>query len=132
MSLKYTMLLAAVAGVAACESERGESLQTAREGEAVDTVVTQRTVEDTAVVSYDTTVNVDTSMNRGDGNVGGTDTVIDTRGDTAPAPLTNPPQQPGQNQPAQADTAPLQPADTAAQPTDTAAMHQLPGDTAEP
>ena len=77
--MKYASILATglVIGLAACES--GETARDADTGMAVDTVVTQRTVQDTAVVRTDTSVTVDTSISRGDGMVGTRDTVTDTR-----------------------------------------------------
>jgi hypothetical protein len=78
-------------GLAACET--GEIERDADTGMAVDTVITERMVQDTAVVTTDTSISVDTSFNRGEGAVGRTDTVIDTRAgdrwsaqDTAAAP----------------------------------------------
>jgi hypothetical protein len=40
--------------------------ETARVGESRDTVVTNRQTQDTAIVTHDTTVKVDTSMRRGE------------------------------------------------------------------
>jgi hypothetical protein len=79
------MTVALLAAAVACESrDTGEDLETgsaqaAEEGMAVDTVVTQRTVQDTAVVTHDTTVRVDTQMTRGERGVGRPDTLQDTR-----------------------------------------------------
>jgi hypothetical protein len=60
--------LALLAILTACEGRRGED--TARVGG--DTIVTQQTESDTAVVTQDTTVNVDTAR------VGGGETREDT------------------------------------------------------
>lgn len=81
--MKYPLIAAALAvGLVACEDGERENLD-AETGMAVDTVITERTVQDTAVVRTDTTVSVDTSMNRGDGMVGDRDTVVDTRPEAA-------------------------------------------------
>lgn len=76
--MKFVMMAAGLAlGLAACET--GEVDVDSNTGMAVDTVVTERTVQDTAIVTTDTTVDVDTSVSRGDGAVGGSDTLRDTR-----------------------------------------------------
>ena len=64
--MRYASILTTglVIGLAACES--GETARDADTGMAVDTVVTQRTVQDTAIVRTDTSVTVDTSIIRGD------------------------------------------------------------------
>jgi hypothetical protein len=56
---------------------------------AVDTVITERTVQDTAVITTDTSVRVDTSVNRGDGSVGARDTVRNTRSGQGGTGITN-------------------------------------------
>lgn len=76
--MKFVLMAAGLAlGLAACET--GEIERDADTGMAVDTVVTQRMVQDTAVVTTDTTIDVDTSISRGDGAVGEGDTLRDTR-----------------------------------------------------
>jgi uncharacterized protein YcfL len=72
-TLAATLLAAALAG---CKSND----ETARVGGAVDTVVTTRQTQDTAVVTHDTTmkVDVDTNVERG-GDVTRVDTVKKTR-----------------------------------------------------
>jgi hypothetical protein len=73
-------LLAVALGLASLAGcRRGE--ETGRAGGAVDTVVTSRQTEDTALVSHDTTVRVDTTVKRGD-KATSTDTVKKTRGGT--------------------------------------------------
>jgi hypothetical protein len=73
-------LLAVALGLASLAGcRRGE--ETGRTGGAVDTVVTSRQTEDTALVSHDTTVTVDTTVKRGD-KVTGTDTLKKVRGGT--------------------------------------------------
>ena len=67
--------LALVAGLAACNTRKGED--TARVGEGADTSITPRTTQDTTIVSSDTTVKVesDTTVKEGDvkrGNTRGT------------------------------------------------------------
>ncbi|MDQ2671162.1 MAG: hypothetical protein M3Y31_11065 [Gemmatimonadota bacterium] len=66
-----------VAALAACETNETETDDAT--GMAVDTLITERTVRDTAVVTTDTTVTVDTSVVRGEGNAAAQDTVVDTR-----------------------------------------------------
>ena len=58
--------------------------ETARAGQAVDTVVTTRETQDTAVVTHDTTVDVDTSFERGD-RATRVDTVKKTGGSVQPS-----------------------------------------------
>ena|SRR5690606_25286435 len=78
--MKFALIAAGLAlSLAACET--GEVERDADTGMAVDTVVTQRTVQDTAVVTTDTSVTVDTSMRRGEGAVS-RDTLTDTRSGT--------------------------------------------------
>jgi hypothetical protein len=80
LQMKVALIAAGLAlGLAACET--GEIERDADTGMAVDTVVTQRTVQDTAVVTTDTSVTVDTSLSRGDGAVA-RDTLTDTRSNT--------------------------------------------------
>ena len=73
-------LLLLAAALPACKS--GD--ETGRVGGAVDTVVTSRQTQDTAIVTHDTTVKVDTTMERGDRSTR-VDTVKKTRGTTTPA-----------------------------------------------
>src|SRR5690606_1633737 len=78
--MKFALMAAGLAlGLSACEA--GEVERDADTGMAVDTVVTQRTVQDTAVVTTDTSVTVDTSMRRGD-DATSRDTLTDTRSST--------------------------------------------------
>ena len=53
-------------------------------GGAVDTVVTSRETQDTAIVTHDTTVKVDTTMEHGD-RATNVDTVKKTRSPTSSA-----------------------------------------------
>ena len=55
--------LALVAGIAACNKGGTDS---ARVGEAADTMVTPRTTQDTTIVTSDTTVGSDTTVREGD------------------------------------------------------------------
>jgi hypothetical protein len=73
-------LVLLAASLPACNS--GD--ETRRVGGAVDTVVTTRQTQDTAIVTHDTTVKVDTTMERGDRSTR-VDTVKKTRGTTTPA-----------------------------------------------
>jgi hypothetical protein len=57
----------------------------ARVGEAQDTVITNKQTQDTLLVSHDTTVKVDTNVNRGERTTR-VDTVKKTSGATKPAP----------------------------------------------
>jgi len=72
----------AAAGLLACESRSGDTAQAAGEGVAADTIVTERSVQDTQVVTHDTTVRVDTTVRQGGEGGVGTDrrVVKDTRG----------------------------------------------------
>lgn len=75
--MRLSLIAAGLAvGLVACEDVDPEG--GAETGMAVDTVVTERMVQDTAVVTTDTTVTVDTSINRGDDAVS-QDTLKDTR-----------------------------------------------------
>jgi hypothetical protein len=74
-----SVLIAAGLAIALAGCESGEVERDAETGMAVDTVVTQRTVQDTSIVTTDTNVTVDTSVSRGDSAVGGSDTLVDTR-----------------------------------------------------
>jgi len=58
--------------------------ETGRAGGAVDTVVTTRETQDTALVTHDTTVTVDTSIKRGDKSTH-VDTVKKTTGTNQPS-----------------------------------------------
>lgn len=73
-----SVLIAAGLAIALAGCEDGEVERDAETGMAVDTVVTQRTVQDTTIVTTDTNVTVDTSVSRGDSAVRG-DTLVDTR-----------------------------------------------------
>jgi hypothetical protein len=73
-------LLLLAAALPACKSAD----ETGRVGGAVDTVVTSRETQDTAIVTHDTTVNVDTTMERGDRSTR-VDTVKKTRSTMSPA-----------------------------------------------
>jgi hypothetical protein len=77
MRIALLLGLSAAAVLPAC----GSRDRTARETGAVDTVVTQRQTQDTAVISHDTTVkvDVDTNVEHG-GRATGVDTVKKTRG----------------------------------------------------
>ena len=81
MRIASLLGLSAAAALSACSP--GE--KTARETGAVDTVVTQRQTQDTAVVTHDTTVkvDVDTNVEHG-GKATGVDTVKKTRGAIQP------------------------------------------------
>lgn len=86
--MKFVLMAATLAmGLAACES--GEVDRDADTGMAVDTVVTQRTVQDTAIVTTDTSVTVDTSVSRGEGAIS-RDTLTDTRSNPGGARLAPP------------------------------------------
>ena len=77
MRLALLLGLSAATALAAC----GTRERTARESGAVDTVVTSRQTQDTAVVTHDTTVkvDVDTNVERG-GKATTVDTVKKVRG----------------------------------------------------
>lgn len=77
MRIALLLGLSAAAVLPAC----GSRDKTARETGAVDTIVTQRQTQDTAVVTHDTTVkvDVDTNVEHG-GQATGIDTVKKTRG----------------------------------------------------
>jgi hypothetical protein len=109
--MKFALIAAGLAvGLAACETG-GEVETDANTGMAVDTVITEQTVQDTSMVTYDTSVTVDT-VEGGDATVQ-RDTVMDTRGQVSPAPTTQQPgQQPSQEPMQQSDTLRMQ-ADTA-------------------
>lgn len=64
-----------IAGLAACET--GEVEEDPATGMAVDTIVTEQTVQDTALVTTDTSIAVDT-MDAGDAGLVGRDTVVNT------------------------------------------------------
>ena len=70
MSLATAVLLV----LAAC-SPREETGRAAERGQGVDTIVTQRQEMDTAVVTTDTTVDVDVDTNRTGGGTTREDTV---------------------------------------------------------
>jgi hypothetical protein len=76
MRIALLLGLSAAAILPACGSRE----RTARETGAVDTVVTQRQTQDTAVVTHDTTVkvDVDTNVEHG-GRATGVDTVKKSR-----------------------------------------------------
>ena len=76
MRIALLLGLSAAAVLPAC----GSGERTARETGAVDTVVTQRQTQDTAVVTHDTTVkvDVDTNVEHG-GRATGVDTVKKSR-----------------------------------------------------
>jgi hypothetical protein len=79
----------AVVTLAGCNNNRAN--ETGRVGESTDTVVTTQQTKDTALISHDTTVDVDTTMKHGDRTTG-MDTVKNTTGrrptgaDTATSP----------------------------------------------
>ena len=77
MRIALILGLSAAAVLSACGSRE----KTARETGAVDTVVTQKQTQDTAVITHDTTVkvDVDTNVEHG-GKTTGVDTVKKTRG----------------------------------------------------
>jgi hypothetical protein len=77
--MRWMIAVAGVAALAACSESGNETGRAADDRTAVDTVITERTVQDTTVIRTDTTVRVDTSVNRGDGSVGARDTVRNTR-----------------------------------------------------
>lgn len=89
--MKIALIAAGLAiGLAACEAGSDIDTETQAEtGMAADTVVTERTVQDTSVVTYDTTVNVDTAEGEGAGTVS-RDTVLDTRTGQTGQPVTQP------------------------------------------
>ena len=76
MRIAYILGLSAAAVLSAC----GARDKTARETGAVDTVITQKQTQDTAIVTHDTTVkvDVDTNVEHG-GKATGVDTVKKTR-----------------------------------------------------
>jgi hypothetical protein len=87
-----SVLIAAGLAIAVVGCEPAETRHDAETGMAVDTVVTERTVQDTAIVTTDTSVTVDTAMSRGDGAAGPSDTLIDTRaGERTPPDSAVPP-----------------------------------------
>ncbi len=67
----------AVAALAGCNNNRAN--ETGRAGESMDTVVTTRQTKDTAIITHDTTVDVDTTVKHGDRTTG-MDTVKNTTG----------------------------------------------------
>ncbi len=71
--LRATALCLALLTVVACEKRPGTREETGNRGSA-DTVVTKREMQDTAVISHDTTVSTDTTHMRGQKPVD-TDTV---------------------------------------------------------
>ena len=79
MRIALLLGVSAAAVLSAC----GSGERTARETGSVDTVVTTRQTQDTAVVTHDTTVkvDVDTNVEHGD-RATGVDTVKKTRGAT--------------------------------------------------
>lgn len=70
---------ALLASLAACQNRAGTETGQRRGGSA-DTVVTRRQVEDTAVITRDTEVNVDTTRREGDPAEVRPDTVKRSRG----------------------------------------------------
>lgn len=76
----------AVATLAGCTNNRAN--ETGRAGEATDTVVTTQQTQDTALISHDTTVNVDTTMKQGD-RATQMDTVKNTTGQHQPGADTS-------------------------------------------
>jgi hypothetical protein len=60
---KILVMMAVAATTAACKGERTDADKTP--GVGADTMVTERTVQDTTVVTHDTTVRVDTMVKRG-------------------------------------------------------------------
>ena len=87
--MRWMIAMAGVAALAACAETGDETGRAADDRMAVDTVSTERTVQDTAVIRTDTTVRVDTSVNRGDGSVGTRDTVRNTRTGTTGTSVTD-------------------------------------------
>ena len=84
--MRWMIAMAGVAALAACADREDQTGRAVDDRVAVDTVITERTVQDTAVIRTDTTVDVDTSINRGDGSVGTRDTVRNTRTGDATRP----------------------------------------------
>jgi len=77
MRIALILGLSAATVLSAC----GSRDKTAREAGAVDTVVTQKQTQDTAVVTHDTTVKVDVDTNvQHGGKTTAVDTVKKTRG----------------------------------------------------
>lgn len=74
----------AVATLAGCNNNRAN--ETGRVGESVDTVVTTQQTQDTALISHDTTVDVDTTMKEGN-RATGMDTVKNTTGQQQPGAM---------------------------------------------
>lgn len=70
----------AVATLVGCDTRANE---TGRVGEAVDTVVTTEQTRDTALITHDTTVDVDTTVKEGTRTTG-MDTVENTTGQQPP------------------------------------------------
>ena len=75
--MKSALIAAAlIAGLAACETGEVDDDVDAT-GMAVDTIVTEQTYQDTALVTTDTMIEVDT-MDAGDEGMVGRDTVVNT------------------------------------------------------
>jgi hypothetical protein len=74
MKARMSLVTAALLLVAAC-SPRDETGRASERGEGVDTIVTQRQEMDTAVVTTDTTVDVDVDTNHTGGGTTREDTV---------------------------------------------------------
>jgi hypothetical protein len=74
----------ALAALVGCNNNRAN--ETGRAGESTDTVVTTQQTQDTALISHDTTVNVDTTMKEGD-RATRTDTVKNTTGQQQPGAM---------------------------------------------
>jgi hypothetical protein len=68
MKAGMSLATAALLALAAC-SPREETGRAAEGAEGMDTIVTQRQEMDTAIVTTDTTVEVDTTRREGDGAV---------------------------------------------------------------
>jgi hypothetical protein len=62
--MKLVLGMLAAASLAACNNKAGD--ESGRVGGAVDTMITNRTTQDTTVVTRDTTVSVDTTKMKGD------------------------------------------------------------------
>jgi hypothetical protein len=71
----------AVATLAGCNNNRAN--ETGRAGEGMDTVVTTQQTQDTALISHDTSVDVDTTMKEGN-RATQRDTVKKTTGEQQP------------------------------------------------
>jgi hypothetical protein len=72
------------ATLAGCKSRE----ETGQAGEATDTVVTSRQTQDTALVTHDTNITVDTNIKRGDKSTR-VDTVKKSQGSNQPSDTTS-------------------------------------------